>query len=92
MFCCNSLNRYAARSLKYAGGTRVMAKAIGRVKWFNNAKGYGFIEQAGEQDIFVHYSAISGDGYKTLIQGQDVEFEVSDGPKGPQAENVMMVA
>jgi CspA family cold shock protein len=68
------------------------SKAVGMVKWFNNAKGYGFIEQPGEQDIFVHYSAISGDGYKTLIQGQEVEFEVTDGPKGPQAENVMKVA
>lgn len=70
----------------------VMSKTNGKVKWFNNAKGYGFIEQPGEQDIFVHYSAISGDGYKTLIQGEDVEFEVTDGPKGPQAENVAKVA
>ena len=69
-----------------------MSKTVGMVKWFNNAKGYGFIEQPGEQDIFVHYSAISGDGYKTLIQGQEVEFEVTNGPKGPQAENVMKVA
>jgi cold shock protein len=68
-----------------------MSKNIGKVKWFNNAKGYGFIEQDGEQDIFVHYSAIGGDGYKTLIQGQDVEFEVTTGPKGPQAENVLKV-
>ncbi len=69
-----------------------MSKTTGKVKWFNNAKGYGFIEQAGvEQDIFVHYSAISGDGYKTLTQGQDVEFEVTNGPKGPQAENVLRV-
>ena len=66
-----------------------MSKTNGKVKWFNNAKGYGFIEQPGEQDVFVHYSSISGDGYKTLTQGQDVEFEVSNGPKGPQAENVM---
>ena len=65
-----------------------MSKTVGKVKWFNNAKGYGFIEQPGEQDIFVHYSAITGDGYKTLIQGQEVEFEVINGPKGPQAENV----
>jgi CspA family cold shock protein len=69
-----------------------MSKTIGKVKWFNNAKGYGFIEQPGEQDIFVHYSAIGGDGYKTLIQGQEVEFEVTNGPKGPQAENVLKVA
>ena len=68
-----------------------MMKTNGKVKWFNNAKGYGFIEKPGEQDIFVHYSSITGDGYKTLIQGQDVEFEVSNGTKGPQAENVMKV-
>jgi cold shock protein len=78
-------------SLKFAGGIKKMSKSIGKVKWFNNAKGYGFIEQDGEQDIFVHYSAIGGDGYKTLIQGQDVEFEVTTGPKGPQAENVLKV-
>jgi len=79
--------------LKFSGGFKVvMSKTVGKVKWFNNAKGYGFIEQPGEQDIFVHYSAISGDGYKTLIQGQEVEFEVINGPKGPQAENVAKVA
>ncbi|MGI8638961.1 MAG: cold-shock protein [Pyrinomonadaceae bacterium] len=68
-----------------------MSKTTGKVKWFNNAKGYGFIELPGEQDIFVHYSSIAGDGYKTLAQGQDVEFEVTTGPKGPQAENVLRV-
>lgn len=66
-----------------------MSKTTGKVKWFNNAKGYGFIEKPGERDIFVHYSAIAGEGYKTLAQGQEVEFEVTNGPKGPQAENVM---
>jgi len=65
-----------------------MSRITGQVKWFNNAKGYGFIEQPGDSDIFVHYSAIQGDGYKTLTQGQEVEFEVINGPKGPQAENV----
>jgi len=80
------------RSLEVCRRIRKMTKTIGKVKWFNNAKGYGFIEQPGEQDIFVHYSAITGDGYKTLIQGQEVEFEVTNGPKGPQAENVMKVA
>lgn len=69
-----------------------MPKTTGKVKWFNNAKGYGFIEQPGEQDVFVHYSAITGDGFKTLIQGDRVEFEVTDGPKGPQAENVAKAA
>ena len=61
----------------------------GKVKWFNDAKGFGFIEQDGGLDVFVHYSAIQMDGFKTLKQGQDVEFEVKDGEKGPQATNVM---
>ena len=60
----------------------------GKVKWFNNAKGYGFIQQEDGSDIFVHFSAIKGDGYKTLEEGQTVEFEVTQGPKGLQAENV----
>ena len=65
-----------------------MAMATGRVKWFNNAKGYGFIEREEGGDVFVHYSAIQGDGYKSLTQGQTVEFEITDGQKGPQAMNV----
>ena len=65
-----------------------MPRTSGQVKWFNNSKGYGFIELPGESDVFVHYSAIKEDGYKTLLQGQQVEFEVTNGPKGPQAENV----
>src|SRR6266550_7343899 len=70
---------------------RCMSRISGKVKWFNNSKGYGFIEQPGSSDIFVHYSAIQGDGFKTLEEGQEVEFEVTQGPKGPQAENVMKV-
>lgn len=62
--------------------------AKGRVKWFNEKKGYGFIEQEGGGDIFVHYSAIQGDGFKTLGEGQEVTFDVTNGPKGPQAVNV----
>jgi CspA family cold shock protein len=61
----------------------------GKVKWFNNAKGYGFIEKEGGGDVFVHYSAILGDGFKTLNEGQAVEFEISQGEKGPQATNVV---
>ncbi len=61
----------------------------GRVKWFNNQKGYGFIEGNGGPDIFVHYSAIQGDGFKTLAEGQEVSFEMIDGPKGKQAANVV---
>ena len=60
----------------------------GKVKWFSNQKGYGFIQTDDGKDIFVHFSAIQSDGFKTLSQGQDVEFEISDGPKGPQAANV----
>jgi CspA family cold shock protein len=60
----------------------------GRVKWFNNAKGYGFIVQEGGPEVFVHYSAIQGDGYKTLAEGQEVDFEITDSDKGPQATNV----
>jgi cold shock protein len=61
---------------------------IGRVKWFNNSKGYGFIVQEDGPELFVHYSAIQGDGYKTLAEGQSVEFEVAQSEKGPQAANV----
>lgn len=61
----------------------------GKVKWFNEKKGYGFIEQENGGDVFVHYSAIKGEGFKTLAEGQKVEFEVVQGEKGPQAVNVM---
>lgn len=64
----------------------------GRVKWFNDAKGYGFIEVEGNRDIFVHFSAIQKEGFKTLSEGQDVEFDIVDGVKGPQAANVTGVA
>ena len=60
----------------------------GTVKWFSNQKGYGFIQTDDGKDIFVHFSAIESEGFKTLGQGQDVEFEISEGPKGPQAANV----
>jgi CspA family cold shock protein len=60
----------------------------GKVKWFNEAKGFGFIERAGGPDVFVHYSAIVGDGFRTLMEGDEVSFEVTQGPKGPQAANV----
>ena len=65
--------------------------AQGVVKWFNNEKGYGFIAQDGGQDVFVHYTAIQADGYRSLDENQRVEFEVTQGPKGPQAENVTVI-
>ncbi len=64
-------------------------KLTGRVKWFNDAKGYGFIEQEGGRDIFVHYTAIAGEGFKSLTEGQKVEFEIIEGAKGPQATKVV---
>jgi CspA family cold shock protein len=63
----------------------------GRVKWFNDKKGYGFIEQDSGEDVFVHYSSIQGQGFKSLKEGDEVEFEVKDGPKGPQASKVLKV-
>ncbi|MBV1960913.1 MAG: cold-shock protein [Immundisolibacteraceae bacterium] len=60
----------------------------GTVKWFNESKGFGFIEQSGGKDVFVHFSAINGEGRKTLIDGQQVTMEVVEGEKGPQAQNV----
>ena len=62
--------------------------AEGTVKWFNNDKGYGFISQEGGEDVFVHYSAIQSEGYKSLEEGQSVSFDVTQGPKGKQAANV----
>lgn len=64
-------------------------RKTGRVKWFNNTKGYGFIQQDGGDDVFVHYSAIQEQGFKSLEEGQPVEFEIAQGPKGPQAEKVI---
>jgi len=65
-------------------------RVTGTVKWFNDAKGYGFIAREDGDDVFVHYSAISGSGFRSLNEGQAVEFDVVDGPKGKQASNVTM--
>jgi len=61
---------------------------IGTVKWFNNQKGYGFISQVDGPDVFAHYTAIAGEGFRTLKEGEEVEFEITEGPKGPQAANI----
>ena len=65
--------------------------ASGTVKWFSDSKGFGFIEQEEGDDVFVHFSALEGDGFKSLSEGQAVEFDILDGPKGPQAANVVKV-
>ena len=66
-------------------------KVTGTVKWFNESKGFGFIAQESGAGVFAHFSAISGDGFKTLVEGQKVEFTVTQGQKGPQAENIVVL-
>lgn len=66
-------------------------RIVGTVKWFNSSKGYGFIEVENSEDVFVHYSAIRGSGYRNLEEGQQVEFSVESGPKGPQASDVSIM-
>jgi CspA family cold shock protein len=68
-----------------------MSTTTGRVKWFDEKKGFGFIERPDGNDVFVHFKAITGSGFKTLTEGQEVEFEVEQGQKGPQAANVRVV-
>jgi len=68
-----------------------MAKSTGTVKWFNETKGFGFIAQESGPDVFAHFSAISGNGFKTLTEGPRVEFTVTDGKKGPQAEDIVAI-
>jgi cold shock protein len=67
-------------------------RIVGTVKWFNGSKGYGFLTREGGPDVFVHFSAIQGEGFKNLEEGQKVEFTVEQGPKGPQASNVTLIA
>ncbi len=68
-----------------------MSTTTGTVKWFNESKGFGFIEQESGPDVFAHFRAIQGTGFKTLIEGQKVQFEVTQGQKGPQAENIVVL-
>ena len=92
--CCMELPRFLfigarPRESRLKGGESLM-RVTGTVKWFNDAKGYGFIARENGDDVFVHYSAISGSGFRSLSEGQAVEFDVVDGPKGKQAANVSM--
>ena len=80
--------RRPVREAQIAYSEVVAVKEQGTVKWFNASKGYGFIQRQSGEDVFVHFSAITMDGYKSLNEGQAVEFEVRKGPKGLQAENV----
>jgi cold shock protein len=73
----------------HKGGKAMSERIVGTVKWFNAEKGYGFISRDGGPDVFVHYSAIQSEGFRKLVEGQKVEFTVEQGPKGPQAANVM---
>ena len=68
-----------------------MSTTTGTVKWFNDSKGFGFIEQEDGPDVFAHFSAIQGEGFKSLSEGQKVEFTIVDGQKGPQAENIVPI-
>lgn len=87
--CIGSGTADGAYSFNLEIGKEGTMKTKGKVKWFNNNKGYGFIEQDAGGDVFVHYSAIKEEGYKTLREGQSVEFEIRQGPKGPQADDVI---
>jgi CspA family cold shock protein len=84
LFCCSG----ERAELNHTKEQFNMSTEQGTVKWFNNAKGYGFIQRASGEDVFVHHSAIKAEGFKSLTEGEAVEFTVTQGPKGLQAENV----
>ena len=75
----------------FCSGGKMSERVVGTVKWFNGSKGYGFLEREGGPDVFVHFSAIQGEGFKNLEEGQKVEFTIENGPKGLQAANVVVL-
>jgi CspA family cold shock protein len=83
--------RISSNKEKYGESNKMSERVTGTVKWFNSSKGYGFLAQEDGPDVFVHYSAIKGDGYLTLEEGQKVEFSIEQGQKGLQATNVIAV-
>jgi cold shock protein len=91
-FCPESLHGARVPTLEVLEGVGVKGgrdvRVTGKVKWFNDAKGFGFIERSDGDDVFVHYTAIAGTGFRSLTEGEEVEFDIVDGPKGKQATNV----
>jgi CspA family cold shock protein len=87
----DATNRFTYQNFSIAKGGKMSDRITGTVKWFNGEKGYGFLAREGGADVFVHFSAIQGDGYRNLQEGQRVEFTVEKGPKGPQATNVTIL-
>ncbi len=87
----SAINSMSQIFLEGKGKAEMAERIIGTVKWFNNSKGYGFLSREGDTDVFVHYSAIQGDGFRTLEEGQKVEFTVETGQKGLQAASVIIL-
>jgi CspA family cold shock protein len=93
LFCLKNARQktYCVIFYFFAVGGKMSERVVGTVKWFNGSKGYGFIARDGGPDVFVHFSAIQGDGFKNLEEGQKVEFTIEQGPKGLQAANVVIL-
>jgi CspA family cold shock protein len=84
-------SRVPNKKIFFKETNKMSERTVGTVKWFNGSKGYGFISREGGEDVFVHFSAIQSDGYRNLVEGQEVEFDIENGPKGKQASNVVIL-